>query len=249
MAIPKAIALPAAMESRLRQIRRRQWLFGWLQTAAFGASAFLFALTAALLIDWQWMLRDSRLRLALTGGTFVIAGLVVVATMWWRLRPLLKTSWAAVRADAVIPQLEERWTTVVTLASSPGSAATPAAQAMLQQVVHEAAAMGRLVQPHAVARSESSGRSLALLTVCMLLLLGVLSTDWPQTSVLWRRFWQPTADITATQLMSQTGDTVVPRGESVELASTLTGVPRSQALLLLEREAAPLETIAIASDS
>ncbi len=243
MLSPQTLVLPAAMDTRLRQIRRRQWLFGWLQAGALAASVFLLALMAALIIDWQGTLRDTRFRVALTGGTFVLAGWVAAATLWWRLRPLLKTTWAANRVDAAIPQLEERWTTVVAMTSTKPSPTTATARAMLQQVVHEAAAMGRLVHPQTVARPESSFRSLMALAVCIVLLWGFLSLDWPQTSVLLRRFWQPTADITATQLVSETKDVVIPRGEFVDLKTTLTGVPRSQALLFLQRDGASIETV------
>lgn len=243
------LMLPAAMETRLRQIRRRLWLFGLLYAAAVAGSVFLVALTAAMVIDWLSTLRDPRVRVSLTVGAGIVTGIVAIVTLWWRLHPLRKATWAAHRVDATIPQLEERWTTVVSMAAARPAPASPSSQAMLQQVVHEAAAMGRLVQPQAVARPESSFPSLMMLAASMVLLLGFLSLDWAQTSVLWQRFWQPTADITATQLVSETGDVILPRGDSLELTTTLTGVPRAQAVLLLQREQGPLETIPLTQSS
>lgn len=249
MSSPQSIALPAAMETCLRQIRRRQWLFALLQTTAVTASTFVVALLFALVIDWVWTLRDHGIRIVLTGGTLILPSVVALVTLWWRLPPLLTTTFAANRADAAIPQLEERWTTVVTLRSARTLPTTGTAQAMMQQVVHEAAAMGRLVQPQAVARPESSFRAVAAAGICLVLLLGFLSVDWPQTSVLLQRFWHPTAEITATQLVSATGDVVVPRGEFLDLDTHLQGVPRSQALLLIARDNVPLETVPLSYDS
>lgn len=249
MSIPKTMTLPTAMDSRLRAIRRQQLLFGLLQTGALAGAVFLTSLLIALLIDWKWMLRDPRLRVGLTVSTWLSACLVAFTVAWWRLRPILQTAWAAMRADASIPQLEERWTTVVTMTHSVRQPTTNTARAMLQQVIHEAAAMGRLVQPRVIAKPEASYWSMMVLAVCAVVLLGFLSTDWPQTSVLLRRFWHPTADITATQLTSHPGDAVVPRGNSLDLTAELTGVPRSQAQFLVQHDDGPVDTIPLTNIS
>ena len=48
------------------------------------------------------------------------------------------------------------------------------------------------------------------------------------------RFWSPTSSITATQLISVTGDQLVPRGESIALVTRLEGLARSSATLIVQ---------------
>ena len=121
--------------------------------------------------------------------------------------------------------------------------------AMLRQVTSEAVAIGRIVQPRRVADPSALTSAGKWLAGCSLALLGFLAFDWPQTSVLLRRFWSPLAEISATSLVSSTGDLSVPRGDFVDLVAASAGLPRKSALLTIARTGSKPETIELATDA
>lgn len=223
--------LPSAMEQKLRQIRRRLTLLAALRAIAWGAAALIISMLMAMIADWWFTLFEPGLRTALTAGSLLAAAVVLIAAGV----PSLITAWrwtqAAASADSEVPQLEERWTTVTLCAISGRQPTTPTAKAMLEQVTSEAVAIERLVQPGRVARPASSRPAALALTGSLVVMAGFLALDWPQTSVLLRRFWSPWAPITATQLRSLTGDQTIPRGQSLELVTQLAGVARHTATL------------------
>lgn len=231
--IMNSTALPSAMEQKLRQIRWRQTLLALIRALAIAASVLLVAMMLAMILDWSFTLFSTGIRTALTGTAVVLAGLSLAFSGFRPLRDALRITQAASSADGEIPQLEERWTTVTSFAKSKLQPTTPTGRAMLQQVTSEAVAMGRLVQPTQVARPTAVRPAVLMLCSCGLVLAAFLAINWPQTSILLQRFWSPTADITATQLTSRTGSTEVPRGESLDLVTELSGVPRSTAVLEL----------------
>lgn len=241
-------ALPSAMEIKLRAIRRRQAALAVVRAIAVGASVLVAAMIVAMIADWMLTLFDTRVRIALTAGSLAAAAVALLVT---GAPPLIAAfGWlrAAASADSDVPQLEERWTTVANFAASEHQPTSPAAKAMLEQVRSEAIAMGRLVQPQRVARPAAVRSAVLTLGGCLLLLAGFLSLNWTQTSVLLRRFWSPTADITATQLTSLTGDVTVPRGEMFDLVTELTGVPRRSARLTLRHESGLVDVFELTPD-
>src|SRR5262245_28629570 len=104
--------LPSAMELKLRRIRWRQAGFAALRAAAMGASVLIVAMLAAMLADWWFTLFDTAIRTSLTVASLSLA---IATCLLVGVRPLL-TALAGTRAahdaDAEVPQLEERWTTV-----------------------------------------------------------------------------------------------------------------------------------------
>ena len=146
-----AALLPSAMEQKLAQISRRQATICVLRSIAIGASVLIAAMVVAMLIDWQWTLFDTGIRAALTITAVLLAAAALLATGVPPLRSVLKRLHAATDADAEIPQLEERWQTVVTMSASNRRQTSPMATAMLRQVTSEAVAIGRIVQPGQVA--------------------------------------------------------------------------------------------------
>ncbi len=235
--------LPSAIEEKLSQISRRQSAICILRSMAIATSVLIASMIVAMLLDWQLSLFDTLVRTMLTVTALVLASGALLAMAIPPLRSALTQARAATDADAEVPQLEERWQTVVTMSGKGQRSSSPAAMSMLQQVTSEAVAMGQIVQPGRVAHPQALFRSMKSLAGCAFVLAGFLALDWQSTSVLLRRFWSPMSDISATQLRSVTGDVVIPRGESVELVAELTGMPRSSAMLQIIRpDATPDET-------
>jgi hypothetical protein len=245
----KTTKLPATMNEKLRSIRRRQTVLVVARALAIGASVLIGAMLVAMALDWWLTLFSTPVRTVLTVTSL---GLAVVACLAAGVRPLLATlGWkrAAVSADDHVPELEERWTTVASFAVSESQPTTSEGRAMLEQVTSEAIALGRLVKPQQVARPRAVRPALLALAGCVLALAGFLAIDWPQTSVLLRRFWSPTAPITATQLRNVTGDVTIPRGESVELMTEQSGRLHNAALLTLEYDSGTVDVFELETDA
>ncbi len=244
-----AVFLPSLMEQKLSQIGQRQVVIAILRAITVGVSVFIVAMVVAMLIDWQFTLFNTGLRLGLSIGATLLA---VGSSLIVGIPPLLaalKRVRAATSADAGIPQLEERWQTVVSLVESGRRPTSPAAIAMLQQVTSEAVAIGRLVQPQRVADQTSLKTALKSFALCAVALIGFLATDWRQTSVLLRRFLAPMSNISATSLRCTSGDFTVARGEFVKLETETTGLQRPFAILSIVRPGARPELIEVAADA
>tara|TARA_R110002072_G_C7978996_1_gene536054 strand:- start:48651 stop:53486 length:4836 start_codon:yes stop_codon:yes gene_type:complete len=226
-------ALPSAMEQKLRQIRWRQSLLASVRGLAIAASVLIVAMVVAMALDWSLTLFSTGVRTSLTIGSVVLAVAVLVVVGAPPLLAALRVSHAASNADEEVPQLEERWTTVTSFANSEHQPTSATGRAMLQQVTSEAVAMGRLVRPAHVARPAAIRPAVVMLGACGLVLAAFLAINWAQTSVLMQRFWSPATNITATQLKSLTGDVEIPRGESIDLVTELSGLPRETATLEL----------------
>lgn len=231
--IMNSTALPAAMEQKLRQIRWRQTLLALVRSVAIAASVLLVAMVLAMIIDWSMTLFSTGVRTGLTVSVIALATLSLAASGLRPLRNAIRITNAASSADDGIPQLEERWATVTSFAKSKHQPATETGRAMLQQVTSEAVAMGRLVRPGQVARPAAVRPAVVMFGASCLFLAAFLALNWPQTSILMQRFWSPSTSITATQLTSRSGDMEIPRGESVDLVTELSGVPRARAVLEL----------------
>jgi hypothetical protein len=239
--------LPSVMEEKLTQINRRQAVISVLRAAAIGMAVLCGTMVVAMLIDWQLTLFSTAFRTTLTLTSLLLSVAVVLITGVPALATSLKRIQAAVNADQAIPQLEERWQTVVEVANS-GRHASATGQAMLQQVTSEAVAIGRTVQPRQVAGPGSLKTALKALVASALLLSGFLAIDWAQTSVLLRRFCAPTTNISATSLDCPTGDVTIARGEFVDVVAEMTGLHRKAAILTIVRIDAQPETVELAVD-
>ena len=241
-------SLPSAMEEKLAQIGRRQAVISVLRAVAIGASVLFATMVVAMLIDWQLTLFSTGFRtvltvtsLALTAAALLIAGIPPLMASLKRLQ-------AARNADAEIPQLEERWQTVVAVANSGRQPTSLTAKAMLRQVTSEAVAIGRIVQPRRVADPKSLKTALKGLVASVVVLIGFLAIDWPQTSVLLRRFLAPGANISATSLDCPVGNLTIARGEFVDLVAEMKGFRRSSAMLTIARTDSKPETVMLAVD-
>lgn len=241
-------AFPSAMEVKLRRIRWRQIGLATVRAIAIGASVLIGAMLVAMLADWWFTIFSTTVRTALTVTSLVLA---VTVFLMAGVRPVVHAlGWtrAANDADAEVPQLEERWTTISHFANSNHQPDTAVSQAMLQQVTSEAVALERLVEPARVVRAARLQKVVAIAGASAAVLVGFLAVNWEQNSVLLRRFWAPTAAITATQLESKTGDAAIPRGQSIDIVTKLTGMTRDAATLAVITESNETNEISLDAD-
>jgi hypothetical protein len=241
-------AFPSAMEVTLRRIRWRQVGLAVVRAVAIGLSVLIGAMLIAMLADWWFTIFSTTVRTALTCTSLSLA---VAVFLMVGIRPVIQSlGWtrAATEADAEVPQLEERWTTISHFANSEHQPDTTVSKAMLQQVTSEAVALGKLVVPARVVRAARLSKVLTVGGASALVLIAFLAVNWEQNSVLLRRFWSPTAAITATQLESITGDAAIPRGQSIDIVTKLTGMTRDAATLTLVTEADETSTMVLDAD-
>ena len=227
---------PSVMRDKLRSVRWRQAGVSTLRAAAIGISVLLVTMTAAMLIDWCFTIFDSRVRILLTSTSL---GLSLFSLAVTGIRPVIAAfGWtrAAGNVDERIPQMEERWRTVASFAESNHQLTNAVSKAMLAQVTSEAVAMSTLVKPQQIVQAVSLQRPAMGLGLASLALAGFMVTHWQQTSILWQRFWSPMLNISATQLKCITGDIVVPRGDSVEIVTRMSGLQRTSALMSMNPE-------------
>ncbi len=230
---------PAVMRDRLSAVRTRRTAFATVRALAIALTVLLVAMLASMLIDWGVALFDVRYRVLLTSSTLLLGLVTLLLTGWGPIRRALGWTTAAEQVDQRVPQMEERWLTVASLAETERDPKDPATQAMLARVTSEAVAMSRLVRPEQVVSGQLLKRPLIGLGAALLMLGVFFASHWGQTSILWQRFWSPTLNISATQMKSVTGDAVVPRGQSMDIVAAMLGLQRSSVNLVLRRESTP----------
>ncbi len=246
-ALIESKAYPAAMDHKLRKIRRRLRLFALIRATLLGAAALVVAMLAAMMIDGWFTLFNTGVRAALTTAALAIAVVTLLVSAAKPILASLRLRRAAGHVDERVPQLEERWTTVAALAESNDQPQTPHARAMFRQVTAEAVAMGRLVEPARVVPPDRLRRPALLLAGCAALLAAFIAVRWEQHRILALRFWSPLSEISATQVQSVTGDVLVPRGEPVDLVFRLSGQPREAATVEIAAAGEQVETVELTS--
>ena len=225
--ITHAAAFPSVMRNKLRSVRWRQATMSAVRAVAISAAVLIGAMIVAMSLDWCLTIFSTPVRILLTTASL---SLCVVTLLCTGVRPIVAAfGWtrAAGNVDREIPQLEERWRTVASFAESRHQPSNVTSKAMLQQVMSEAVAMSTLVRPKKIVRTVSLRCPMIAAAVCGLALVGFMLLNPDQTSILMRRFWSPLLNISATQLTSITGDAVVPRGQSIEIVTEMSGLRRS----------------------
>ncbi|MBI1344877.1 hypothetical protein GC163_01160 [bacterium] len=228
--------IPTAIDVKLRDIRQREFRWALLRTAAVATTIFMLAITVALAIDAAFQLRSPSLRTGLTMTVGMLPLLFAVHAIWQQWQRAQQPTHAAVLADRHLPQLQERWQTIASLSRSPYPPQNPLAASMWQQVTQEGVVLSRLVQPEAISTPQSMRAAWGVCLLCGLPLGIWLLINTAEVSILLQRFCQPWKEITATQLTALLGDQRIARGEAIDLAVQLTGLPRNQARLQIQRD-------------
>jgi len=242
--LQQKLALPAAMAQKLDGLRQRtlKVRIGTALVTALGV--LLAAMAIAMLIDWLATIFDTRWRAVLTYSAWSLAGVTFLAWAVAAYRHTRQLAQVAAEIDREIPELEERWSTVTTVTTNGHSADVH--PAMFKQVSAEAQQWVPRIDADRVVPIDGLIRALLALTAITAILGFAVLFDAQRTTVLLRRFWQPHAPISATQLIDVTGKQVVGRGESIKIAASLMGIPVKKASLLLEPEQGDLQTISLA---
>lgn len=238
---------PSVIRDQLRAVRTRQMVFASVRALAIALTVLVTLMLTAMLIDWAVTLFDTRIRVAMTVTTLLASVVTLVLGAWGPIRQALGWTTAARQVDQRVPQMEERWRTVASLAEAGRETKDITSRAMLARVTQEAVAMSSLVQPQRVVSGEPLRRPLLGLGLALLALGLLFLSHWGQTTILWARFWSPTANISATHLQVLTGDALVPRGETREIAAKMTGLQRDSVQLVLRRESTPEEELLVVS--
>lgn len=246
MTIPD-VTFPAVIQHKLRRIRRRQFSFTLARGLSLGAAALLLGMLIGIGLDLALTPVHSGVRLAITVAALAPAA-AVLAIALRRLRQGWRLNQVAAVVDDQVPHLQQRWTTV-TDGASRGTQPPGTAGAMFRLVTSEAVAMAQLVQPSRIATAAQLHRAAMLCCITAAVLALFLAADWPHRRILLQRFWMPLAPITATQLDGETGDVVLPRGGSLEIALRQTGIPRDGAYLEVVHEDQSRQSLTLQVDA
>ena len=227
-------AIPAPVLEKLLSVRGRT-LKVHAVTAVIGAvGVLLAAMATAMLIDLLATLHDSAWRAVLTYSAFAAAGLTLGAWLVVAWRSTRRLDRAATTVDREIPQLEQRWSTIAQLSAAPGRTQEEVHPAMFRQVAREASSWNPHVEPAEVVPLDGLLRASWLLVAITVVLAVAVVFDAHRTTVLLKRFWLPYASISATELTPTPGNTVVGRGEPLEIAARIEGTPVKKAVLQLQ---------------
>ncbi|MCG6155918.1 hypothetical protein [Rubinisphaera margarita] len=229
-------ALPTVIERSLNAIRWRSVAIALVESTAIGIAVLVFAAIVSMTLDWAFTLSDTRLRVALTALSFGGGVGAFCYHLIPRLQQALRQRAVATRVDRHVPQLEERWSTVVEMQSANGYRSASLQWEMFTQVINEAVALAGLVDPRQISRSRTLKWALLAVAAMFIVLLGFLALNWGQTSVLLQRFLFPTTQVTATQLTFDRVFSPLPRGEITELRFVQSGLLRTHGMLFVEFE-------------
>ena len=240
----KPIQIPAPISKKLKEVgnektknRMATWFVG-------GLALLLFAMCLAMYVDWMLTLFSPMWRSVLTIVTLVAVGALQFG--WWiSFFRRCKPADLATEVDSAMPQLEERWSTIAEIAASPPEHHVQIHRGMMDRLSREAMSWEPLVHPDEIMSSRSLVIAWGILCTMLLMLALALTFDWSGTSVLVRRFWLPTANISATRIIEQSGDVLVGRGESFTLGARLEAHVVPQATLLLSGEKDEMQRITL----
>src|SRR3954451_1687441 len=240
-------AVPAAILRKLRLVQKRSMLVQVACALVAAAAVLLAAMGVAMLIDWLATLYDSRWRVVLT--TLAISAAACTSVGWiivaWRRGKRLDR--VAAEVDRQPPPLEERWTAMTRLGEG---AAKPELvhPAMLRRLSSEAASWEPRIEPDQVVSLSTLMRAMIGLTAVTAVLAMAVLLDSREVIVLARRFWLPSASISATKLVDVPGNLVIARGEPLALNASIDGRLVQNAILFVQTEAKPEQAITLVAE-
>src|SRR5678815_675580 len=207
--------LPPSVAQKLRRIRRRARVLALLEGLARTGAVLIGTMLVAMLIDLAVGWLDPRARYTVTS---LALGSVAVLCLLWCALPLVRRRNIVSTArdvDQVVPQLEERWSTVTELAQNDDAPEVRGSQAMIDKVGLEAELASATVTPESVISARplfiASRWFLGSAAALVLLVLA----NFSQARVLLHRFWLPGDNVSLTELNVSPADTWVPKGESL----------------------------------
>jgi len=223
------------IDEKLRKVRLRKICIGLLGVTILSFALLLIGMLIAMLLDAWTLPGNGALRPWLTLAAMLAAAAVFVVGVRRVLRGARELPWAAADVDSANPELEERWSTLTETASENlrvdkghQGAAHPA---MYRKLASEAVAWAPRITPHQVVSPRTLSRSALLLLAAVVAMFALMLVDFQRATVLVRRFFAPTADITLTHFSNLPDGLVVAKGETAVLDVSLAGRVPDEAIL------------------
>jgi hypothetical protein len=235
--------VPLGVAEKLEQVRKRAWKVRLATALVGGLVVLLAAMGLSMAIDRWATLYSPMWRSMLTLSALVVTGLTLFVWIIAAWRYVNRTDKVAADVDRNVPELEERWSTLAQLNTPERT--RDVHPAMYRQVAAEANNYTAKVDPHAVVRLTGFTRAAWCLTAVGAVLLIAAVMDFHRTGVLFKRFWLPMANISATEINNVSNHTVVARGESLDIAAEIGGTPVTEATLFLNPEGEDEQTITL----
>jgi hypothetical protein len=235
--------VPLGVAEKLEQVRRRAWKVRLATALVGGLVVLLAAMGLSMAIDRWATLYSPMWRSMLTMSALVVTGLTLFVWIIAAWRYVSRTERVAADVDRNVPELEERWSTLAQLNTPERT--RDVHPAMYRQVAAEANNYSSKVDPHSVVRLTGFTRAAWCLTAVGAVLLIAAVMDFHRTGVLFKRFWLPMANISATEINNVSNHTVVARGESLDIAAEIAGTPVTEATLFLNPEGENEQTITL----
>lgn len=223
--------VPLAVADKLEAVRARAWKVRLATALVGGLVVLLAAMGLAMGIDRWATLYSPTWRSMLTLAALGATGVTLVAWILAAWRYVNRVDRVAMDVDRSLPNLEERWSTVAQLTTPEKT--RDVHPAMFRQVAEEANKYSPDVDPLRVVRLNNFTRAAWCLTAVSAILVCAAVMDSHRTSVLFKRFWLPMANISATEINNLSKHDVVARGESLEIVAELAGSPVKNATLFL----------------
>ncbi len=200
-------------------------------------------LLIAIGLDWSLVLFDPGVRSQLTTVTIVVMAISALTCVGWAWRRRVTGLEAARQIDLQNPELQERWASVTEFSRDVSGTGRQGSEVMIRRVAEEAERMGRNVDTGNVRLGNELPLSLRYLGIAAVLWITVLALDPAKATILVRRFFNPRADISLTQLRSEKGNLVHARGDNLKLEAMVTGRVLPAGELTIRKENGSEETL------
>jgi hypothetical protein len=214
--------IPPTVRQKLAEIRREDRRVRLRVALLRTAAVFIAAMLVAMIVDWLAMLHNTGWRWTLTLDALGLA----VVTFVLSILPLFRRrslSSIARQADLAYPNLQERLLTLAEFEQSTDGNELRGSAAMLDKVRQQAEALSSGISPQSVVSRVELSRATRYMGVALAALALLFAVNFPQTKVLFERFWTPGTNITMTQLHAKSGDMVVGKGDDVSLEILASG--------------------------
>ena len=228
--------MPSVVDGKISEVLKRNRTVRLLSGLVIAAAAALFVLLFAIGIDGFFVLFETESRAQVRNSAMIAMLTLVVCSLGWAVFRRVSRIDAARQIDEQIPQLEERWTSVTDFASAIVPKSMRGSETFIRKVAQEAAELERIVQPNQIRMGKALPISLGVLGCAVGVWILTFAIDPGRTTVLIKRFMNPTAPISLTQVKSESGDIVLPRGSKLKLEAVTSGRLTPDALLTIRSE-------------
>jgi|GEM_PF-4879672 len=227
--------VPEVVSQKIARVVKRTRGTLFLSGTLIAMAAALLVMLIAIGVDWALVLVESFQRSQLTFAALTSMGVLAVICFGLTTFRGISTQDAARRIDEQVPALEERWESVTEFSSTTANPELRGSEAFIRKVAEEAAQMEHIVQPTKIRIGPELIFAAGGLAAIIGLWVLAISYDPGQIAVLVQRFLSPKSDITLTQIKSESGDIILPRGSKLKLEAVLSGRVRPKAEITIRK--------------